>query len=436
MGRSQILYKKAKKLIPGGTQLLSKRPEMFLPDLWPAYYQKAKGCRVWDLDGNEYADMSHMGVGSCILGYADEDINKAVKKAVDVGSMSTLNAPEEVELAEMLIKMHPWAKMARYARTGGEAMAIAIRLARAYSGKEVVLFCGYHGWPDWYLSSNLADDKSLDGHLLPGLEPRGVPRRLRGTAIPFNYNDTTGFLKLIKKYGGEIAAVVTEPIRNSYPEKGFLDALRDQTRKRKIPLVIDEITAGWRLCLGGAHKVLGIEPDIAVFAKAMSNGFPMAAIIGRKEFMDKAQETFISSTYWTDRIGPAAAIASINKMKRCGVADHLSRVGKNVQDGWTRISKKHGVDIEVSGIYPLGHFSFQHKEPLVLKTLYTQLMLKRGFLATNAFYASYAHKDKDVQDYLSAADEAFAEISKAIRSGRPSKLLKGPVCHSGFKRLA
>jgi len=180
MGKSQELYRKAKKIIPGGTQLLSKRPEMFLPELWPAYYDKAKGCEVWDLDGKKYIDMSTMGVGSCILGYADDDVNKAVKSAVDRGNMCTLNAPEEVELAELLLKLHPWAEMVRYARTGGESMMIAVRIARAKSGKDTVLFCGYHGWHDWYLSSNLADEKSLDGHLLPGLNPLGVPRALKG----------------------------------------------------------------------------------------------------------------------------------------------------------------------------------------------------------------------------------------------------------------
>ncbi|MBU0605747.1 MAG: aminotransferase class III-fold pyridoxal phosphate-dependent enzyme [Candidatus Omnitrophica bacterium] len=436
MGKSQKLYEKAKRLIPGGTQLLSKRPEMFLPGLWPAYYEEAKGCTVRDLDGKRYIDMSHMGVGSCILGYADKDVNKAVNATVDAGNMSTLNAPEEIELAEVLTKIHPWAKMARYARTGGESMAIAVRIARAYTGKDIVLFCGYHGWSDWYLSSNLSDDRSLDGHLLPGLEPKGVPRQLKGTAIPFNYNDTKGFLKLAGQYKGRIAAVVTEPIRNVYPKKGFLETLRSETRKQKIPLIIDEITAGWRLCCGGAHKLFGIEPDLAVFAKAMSNGFPMAAVIGRREVMDIAQETFISSTYWTDRIGPVSALATITKLRKCHVTEHLETVGKKIQEGWRRLASEHGIRIEISGIYPLGHFSFKHKEPLALKTLYTQLMLQKGFLATNAFYASYAHKGEHVDGYLQAAGEAFRAIAIAIESGKPAKYLKGPVCHSDFKRLA
>jgi len=436
MGKSQQLYKKAKKLIPGGTQLFSKRPEMFLPENWPAYYSKAKGCEIWDLDGNRYIDMSYMGIGACIIGYADFDVDRAVKKAIGCGNMTTLNVPEEVELAELLIKLHPWADMVRYARCGGEAMAIATRIARAATGKDLVLFCGYHGWSDWYLASNLADDKSLDGHLLPGLESKGVPRALKGTAIPFNYNDTQAFLSLINKYKGKLAAVIMEPIRNKYPLKGFLETINKETRKAKAVLIMDEVSSGWRLCLGGAHKLFNIEPDIAVFAKAISNGFPMAAIIGRKKIMQSAQNSFISSTYWTDRIGPAAALATIKKFRSCNVARHLEAIGKKVQEGWKKLAACRAVNIEVSGIYPLSHFSFIDKPGLILKTLFTQFMLEKGILATTAFYASYAHKQAHVDTYLNAVDRAFTFISKVIKEGKAENYLKGPVCHQGFKRLA
>ena len=435
MNSGANLYNKAKKIIPGGTQLLSKRPEMFLPDFWPAYYDKAKGCKVWDLDGNEYIDMSNMGIGACILGYADEDIDTAVKKAIDKGNMCTLNCPEEVELSELLIELHPWAGMVRYARTGGEAMAIAVRIARAKTGKDLVLFCGYHGWQDWYLSSNLADNKALDGHLLPGLEPKGVPRGLKGTAVPFNYNDRDAFLELIDKYKDNVGVVVMEPIRNCYPKEGFLETIREITEKLGIVLIIDEVSSGWRLNIGGAHLNFGIEPDIAVFAKAISNGYPMAAIIGKPEVMEVAQDSFISSTYWTERIGPVAALATIKKLKRENIPEHLINIGKEVQEGWKKLSEKHGLNITVSGINPLGHFSFNYDNALVLKTLFTQLLLENGFLATNAFYASYAHKKEHVEKYLEGADEAFSFISKAIKEGNPEKHLKGPVCHAGFRRL-
>jgi glutamate-1-semialdehyde aminotransferase len=435
MGISQDLYKKSKKLIPGGTQLLTKRPEMFLPDLWPAYYDKANGCEIWDLDGKKYIDMSLMGIGSCILGYADRDVDNAVNKAIERGSMATLNCPEEVELAKLLCNIHPWAKMARFARTGGEAMTVAVRIARAKTGKDVILFCGYHGWSDWYLSANLADDKSLDGHLLPGLKPKGVPRALKGTAIPFNYNDTEGFLKLIKANKKRIAAVVMEPVRNHYPKEGFLETIREITRKEKIVLIFDEITSGWRLYNGGAHLRFKVYPDICVFAKAMSNGYPMAAIIGTKDVMDVAQDSFISSTYWTERIGPVAALATIKKLKENNVPKHLSKIGKTVQEGWTEIAKKYDLDITVSGVYPLSHFTFNYKEPLILKTLFTQFMLEKGFLATTEFYASYAHTEKYIRRYLNTVEDSLYYISRFMKEGTPERLLKSQVCHSGFKRL-
>jgi glutamate-1-semialdehyde 2,1-aminomutase len=435
MGKGQKLYKKAKTLIPGGTQLLSKRPEMFLPDYWPSYYSKAKGCTIWDLDGKSYTDMTTMGIGACILGYADEDVNNAVKEVIDRGNMSTLNAPEEVELAEFLCELHPWAAMARYARSGGEAMAVAVRIGRAKTGKDRVLFCGYHGWHDWYLSANLAEDKALDGHLLPGLIPRGVPRALAGLALPFSYNDIEGFKALVERHRGDVGVVVLESVRNVRPQKEFLSTIMNITRDLQIVLVVDEITAGWRLTVGGAHLAFDLVPDIAVFAKCMSNGFPMGAIIGTREVMEAAQESFISSTYWTERIGPVAALTTIKKLKDKSIPTHLTNIGKEIQDGWRKLAAKNGLEIAVSGIYPLGHFEFKHTEPLVLKTLFTQLMLEKGFLASNVFYASYGHTSKDVEEYLVAVDDAFALIKSAISQGSPGKHLKGPVCHSGFKRL-
>jgi glutamate-1-semialdehyde aminotransferase len=435
MGKSQDLYLQAKKIIPGGTQLLSKRPEQFLPDLWPAYYKMAKGYKVWDLDDKEYIDASYMGIGANTIGYADDDIDLAVKNVIDKGNMTTLNPPEEVELAEKLIQLHPWAQMARFTRSGGEAMMVAVRIARAATGRDIVLFCGYHGWHDWYIAANLSDDSALDGQLLPGLKPAGVPRHLKDTSFPFNFNKKTEFQNLLVKYKDKIAAVIMEPIRNAEPEKGFWECIQSETGKSGIALIIDEITAGWRLNLGGAHLLYSIEPDIAVFAKGMSNGYPMAAIIGKKKYMDAAQDSFISSTYWTERIGPTAALATIQKMERHKVQEHLVNIGKIVQNGWNSTAKKAGLSIHVGSIYPLSHFDFHDKEPLVLKTLFTQEMLKRGYLATNSFYCSFAHTEDMVQYYLENTEEVFSLIKKSIDENNSGKLLKGPVCQSGFKRL-
>jgi glutamate-1-semialdehyde aminotransferase len=435
MGKGQELYKEAKKIIPGGTQLLSKRPEQFLPDQWPAYYSKAKGCEVWDLDGNKYTDMSFMGIGACTLGYADDDVNQAVLNAVNNGSMCTLNSPGEVELAQLMLKLHPWADMVRYARGGGDAMSIAVRIARAATKKDIILFSGYHGWHDWYLSANLADDKALDGQLLPGLSPMGVSRGLKGTSYPFFYDSAEQFLELIKKYSDQIGGVVLEAVRNIEPDPEFFAVLERETKRLNIPLIVDEVSSGFRLNTGGAHLVIGLNPDIAVFAKGISNGYPMGVVIGKKQFMDAAQDSFISSTYWTESIGPAAAIATIKKMLAENVQKHMVYCGKFIQKGWKDLANKHSLNIHVGSIYPLSHFDFSEK-PLVLKTLFTQEMLKKGFLATNAFYSSYAHKQENLDAYLDAVDCVFEFISKVIKEGNPEKYLNGPICHSGFKRLS
>ena len=314
-------------------------------------------------------------------------------------------------------------------------MAVSVRIGRAKSQRDKVLFCGYHGWHDWYLAANLADEKSLDGHLLSGLAPSGVPRALKGTSYPFKYNDTEGFLKLIKEHKEDVGVVVLESLRDKYPDKEFIQTVRQITRDLGIVLICDEITAGFRLSLGGAHLLFDLEPDIAVFGKAISNGYPMAAIIGKAEVMEAAQDSFISSTYWTDRVGPTAALSTIKKMRDKKVSQHLVDTGEKIQIGWKEAAANNKLALDVSGIYPLSHFNFNYKEPLVLKTLFTQIMLEKGFLASTAFYASYAHKEDHVDEYLKSVDESFSFIAQAIKGGNPEKHLKGTVCHSGFKRL-
>lgn len=429
------LYERAKELIPGGTQLLSKRPEMFLPDRWPSYYERCKGVDVWDVDGNKYCDMTISGIGTCPLGYADDDVDGAVTEALRKGNMCTLNVPEEVELAELLLDMHPWADKVRYARTGGEAMAVAVRIARAATGKEKVLFCGYHGWHDWYLSANLDADSALDGHLLPGLDPAGVPRALSGSIVPFAYNDTAGFNAIFDKHKGQIAAVVMEPVRNFWPGEGFLEAIKQRVVEEKIPLVFDEVTSGFRMETAGIHMKIGVTPDIAVFAKAIGNGYPMAAIIGRGEFMNAAQKTFISSTYWTDKIGPVAALATLRKHKENDVGSHLFRIGSLVQEGWQQLAVKHGITISVSGIPPLSHWMIASSDAPLLHTVIVERMLQKGFLTSKAFYATYAHKSEHVASYLNALDGVLAEVVPAMNDGRLADIYDGAVAHSGFKRL-
>lgn len=429
------LWKKAKTIIPGGGQLLSKRSEKFLPGLWPSYYTKAKGCEVWDLDGNKYYDFAQMGVGSCVLGYADDTVNSAVIQAIQNGSMSSLNCFEEVALAERMISIHPWADMARFARTGGEACAIAVRIARAASGKTKVAFCGYHGWHDWYLSANIGNASNLDGQLLPGLEPRGVPRELHQTALPFNYNKVEELEGLVKEYPGEIGVIIMEPQRGSPPEPGFLEGVREIASRIGAVLIFDEVTSGFRMNFGGIHLLLGVEPDIAVFGKALGNGFPISAIIGRREVMEHAQESFISSTFWTERIGFVAALATLQKLEDNNVPEHLVRAGERINQGWAIVAQKHGVDIQISGIPPLTHISFKGDDPLAVQTLYTQEMLERGFLLGAAVYTTYAYSDEIIDRFIEASDPVFAKIREAQSTGNVRNLLKGEVIHAGFKRL-
>ena len=434
--KSMAMQEKAKKLIPGMTQLLSKRPDMFSYGVWPGYFSRAKGVDIWDLDGNHYVDMSIGGIGANVLGYADADVDNAVRAAIDAGNSSSLNCPEEIELAELLCTIHPWAKMVRYARTGGESMTIAVRIARAYKGRDKIAFCGYHGWHDWYLAANLGTENALGEHLIAGLSPAGVPRGLTGTALPFRYNHLEDLQEIVRQHKDDLAAIVMEPIRNQKPQNGFLDGVREIADKSGAVLIIDEISAGLRMNSGGAHLVLGIEPDIAVFSKALGNGYPMAAIIGKREVMETVQRTFISSTYWTERIGPTAALATLKKHQSLDVGSHLMEIGQLVQDGWINIAQKNNLKIEVGGIPPLSHFAFEYEQSLSLKALYIQIMLEKGFLASTLFYAMYAHEKYHVEQYIGAADEAMAEIRQILDKDDIEKYLQGKPACSGFKRLA
>lgn len=435
MSETQKKYIRAKEIIPGGTQLLSKRPEMYLPGKWPAYYAKAKGCEVWDLDGRHYYDTCIMGVGANVLGYAFDEVDEAAKNAIDNGGMCTLNAPEEVELAEELLEIHKWADMVRYAKAGGEAMAMAARIARAYTKKDIVLVCGYHGWHDWYLAANLVKGDPLADVHLKGLDPLGVPKGMAGTNLIFHYNNIDEFEKIICENRGNIAAVIMEPIRNDYPEDDFLKKIRKITIEEEIVLVFDEITAGFRLCSGGSHLELGVEPDMAVFGKAMTNGYPLSAIIGREKVMQAAQETFISSTFWTERVALAAAARSLRSYRKYKVDKYINKIGEQVQQKWKEIADKHNIKIHISGIYPLSHFEFQYENALAYKTFFTQEMLELGFLASTGFYMSYAHTQSILDKYYEVFDIVLQKIGKIIENGECIEDYIDEVCHAGFERL-
>lgn len=433
MGIGQKLWNRAKKVIPGGNMLLSKRAEMFLPGMWPAYFSKAKGCNVWDLDGNKYIDMSIMGIGTNTLGYGNDQVDDAVRKVINDGNMATFNCPEEVYLAEKLIEMHPWADMVRLARTGGEANAIAIRIARAASGRDKVAVCGYHGWHDWYLSANLGDDKSLDGHLLPGLEPNGVPRSLKNTVIPFSYNNFEELERLVSVH--DIGAIKMEVSRNKGPENNFLQKVRQLATDRNIVLIFDECTSGFRQAYGGLHKLYGVEPDIAIFGKALGNGYAITAIIGRREVMESAQSTFISSTFWTERIGPAAALKTLEVMEKLQSWDLITSAGKSITKGWQEIAANNKLEIETWGLPALTGFTFKSANNLKYKTYITQEMLKKGYLASNSIYLCTEHTADLINSYFDQLELIFRKIKDFELGDDVDAHLPNGVCHSGFARL-
>jgi|APSaa5957512493_1039668.scaffolds.fasta_scaffold08986_2 glutamate-1-semialdehyde aminotransferase len=425
------LYKRAKALIPGGTQLLSKRPEMFAPEVWPAYYSKAKGCRVWDLDGREFIDMSIMAVGACILGYADEDVDAAVVESIHKGVNSSLNCPEEVELAEALMELHPWFDMVRYARGGGEALSIAVRIARAKTKRDTVLFSGYHGWTDWYLAANLADESGLDGQLMPGLEPSGVPRGLAGTAIPFHFNDIDSLRETIRGKESEIAAIIIEPARGEDAPGEYLQTLREISSEIGAVLIYDEITSAYRMCAGGVHRRYGIYPDIAVFAKSMANGYAMAAILGTEEVMQAAQSTFVSSTNWTERIGPTAALATLKKYQETQTDKHIISIGNKTQQIWRDAALKASLQVDVTGLPTLSAFGFKSDKSMELNTRFSIEMLQRGFLGFRQFKPSLAHGDAELNKYKNAVEDVFLLLSKLPND----EIISSPVAHTGLHRL-
>ena len=421
------LYKFAKTIIPGGNTLFSKRSELHLPNKWPAYYSKAKDSYVWDLKGKKYLDM-FCAVGTSILGYSNDKVIKSVFRNINKGNLTTLNCPEEVSLATEIIKHHPWASMAKFTRSGGEANALAIRIARSCTSKKNVAFCGYHGWHDWYLSSNINSKKNLDQHLMTGLNFDGIPKNLKNTAFPFPYNDFKYLLKLINKK--KIGIIKMEVMRNVEPEDNFLKKVRNLCNKKKIILIFDECTSGYRENMGGIHLKFKVNPDMAIFGKAIGSGFALNAIIGKKKIMKKAENTFISSTFWGERIGYTAALSSIKEFKRLKIFNKIQANGKFVKSIWYELSKKYKIPIKIMGTNAIPSFIF-YKNHSQRKTFLTQEMLKNNILATNLIYINYFHKKENIKKYIKILDKIFLDISKK----NIKKILKTKVCFKPINRI-
>ncbi len=424
---------KSERFILGQNMLVSKNHKMILPKLWPSYFSKTSGYNIWDLDGKKYSDLSLMGVGTNTLGYSNKYVDNAVIKTVSSGNISTLNCYEEIKLAEKLLSLHPWFQKAKFARTGGEANAIAIRIARSNTKNTNVALCGYHGWHDWYLSSNIENNSSLNQHLLEGLNPVGIPKELKNTSFPFKYGDFKGLEKLVNVK--KIGIIKMEVCRSTKPNISFLKKIRDLCDKKKIILIFDECTSGFRETLGALHKKIGVYPDISIFGKALGNGYAITAVLGKDSIMDAASKSFISSTFWTERIGPTAALKTLEIMEKIRSWDQITSTGNNFIKIWKKISKKNNLNIKIEGIPSLAKFFFE-KDHLVLKTLLAQEFLKNNILGTNSIYACTSHDDRILKKYEYFLDKIFYKISNIYRGGNdPNEYLIGEKCYPPFSRL-
>ena len=432
MNTGQKLWKRAKNIIPEGTMLFSKNPDLFLPGKWPAYFSKTKGCKIWDLDNNVFNDISFMGVGTNTLGYSHPDIEKKVIKIIKDGTMSTLNSQEEIILSEKLVSLHPWSEMVKLTRSGGEANAVAIRIARAASGKDKIAICGYHGWHDWYLSSNINKKNNLDSHLMANAPIGGVPKNLKDTVFPFEYNNFQQLKKITEQQN--IGIIKMEVKRNIDPTNNFLKNIRKLATDKNIVLIFDECTSGFRQTFGGLHKFYKVDPDIAIFGKALGNGYAINAIIGRRSIMSSCSASFISSTFWTERIGPTAALETLKIMESINSWETITSIGRKIKKKWLNLSKLHKLDIKIQGIDAIPNFYFYSKNNLSYKTLISQEMLKKNILASNSVYCSIAHKEKILNKYFDILDDVFFKIYM-IESGQKSikEYLKSEICLSGMR---
>ena len=420
-------YNYAKTIIPGGTTLFSKRSELHLPDKWPAYFTKAKNSSVWDLKGNKYFDI-FCAVGTSILGYSNANVNNSVSAIIQKGNMTSLNCPEEVYLSEKILKQHPWASMSKFTRGGGEANAVAIRIARSNTKKKNIAFCGYHGWHDWYLSANINSKKNLDQHLMSGLNYDGIPESLKNTSFPFPYNDFSYLVKLIAKKN--IGIIKMEVMRNIKPQDYFLQKVRNICNKKKIILNFDECTTGYRQNMGGIHLNFKVNPDIAIFGKALGSGFAINAIIGKRKIMKKAENTFISSTFWGESVGYTAALSSIKEFKRLKVFKIIDENGKIIKNIWSDLSTKYKIPIKLMGTNAIPSFEFinNHSEN---KTYLTQEMLKEKILATNLVYVNIFHNKNNLKKYTKVLSKVFSNISR----GNIKRLLNSKICFKPINRI-
>ena len=435
--RSYELYKRAGEIIPGCTQLISRRASQFANGVSPVYAQRAKGSRFIDVDGNEYIDWVN-AVGAIILGHADPVVDTAVKEQIDHGSLYTLNGPLEIELAEELINTIPSAEMVRYTKGGGEACAVAARIARGTTGKDKILFCGYHGWHDWYQAANYLVDPESGEYPFAGIEPIGVPKALAGTAIPFTYGDLALLESLLDEHQGEVGAIMMEPARSELPEAGYLEGVKALAQKHGALLIFDEVSCGWRLSIGGLQKRLGVIPDMTVVAKAMSNGYPMGAVVGSRAAMEPASQMFVSSSYWSDNIGLVAALTTIRELKRRNSEVCFKEIGESLRSAINGAITASGLSGTCTGLHTALGITLDLPDEALqpkVKTLFIQEMAWRGVHCYMGFKGTLAHTEEDICLTAEIATEVLSIIKSGLDAGNLDSLLHCDPKKDPFRRL-
>jgi glutamate-1-semialdehyde aminotransferase len=415
--RSDELWERAVKAIPVGTQTFGKSPKQWGFGTVPNFLQRAQGSHVWDVDGNEYIDYG-MALGPIILGYSYPSVNAAISAQLAEGSIFSLNHPLEVEVSELLIRLIPCAEMVRFGKNGSDGTAAAVRLARGYTGREVILCSGYHGWQDWYIGSTTRH--------------RGVPRAVRELTIQFPYNDLSALQALFKRYEGAVAAVIMEPSNFEPPLPGYLDEVRHLTHRNGALLIYDEVLTGFRMALGGAQQYFGVTPDLAVFAKAIANGMPVSALVGRAEIMELFSDVFYSFTFAGETLSLAAAKATIKELESQSVLKTVWARGGQLKSGCVALIAEFGLEeaVTCTGYDCWPRISFTGRDPregMAMETLFRQEVTKRGVLMRTGMFVSYSHTAEDVDRTLQAYGSALELLAQSRRRGNLEDELDGPV---------
>ena len=428
------LWKKSLEIIPGGTGLLSKRPDRYASHLWPTYYEDSKGIYLTDLNGQKWKDFAQMGLGCAILGYNNKELNNHVNKFINKGINTTLNCPEEYLLAKKLLKINSFAEGVRFCRSGGEAMSIAVRIARAKTNTSKIAFSGYHGWHDWYLSTNLENKKNLNQHLISNLSTSGVPIELKKTVFPFKFNSVSQLKKILLN-NKSIKIIVIEGARKEMVSEQMTKYLKSIQRKHKMLIIFDEITSGLRTSLAGIYKKIKFTPNIVVYGKALGNGFAINAIVG-DECMKYAENSFISSSFHTERVGFVAALKTIEIIKKNKLWVHFDKLGKKITKSWNEIANQNDINILTNTFYPLPSFVFDHPNASNYLTFVVQELIKFKILGAGSIYLSMSHTDKEVDFYLKKIEVVFRDLSKIIKSNaNTNSFLDIPKINTGFGRL-